>query len=130
MVPKAVHEILRFDAPIQARARYLADSVEVGDRRVRAGRVLLLLIGSANHDERQFPDPERFDVGRAPNQHLSFGGGAHHCLGAALALAETRIAFERLLDRFDVLEPAGASSRQLGGAFRGYATVPVVARAS
>jgi cytochrome P450 len=125
----AVDEVLRFDAPIQARARFVTNPVMVGDRVVRAGRVLLLLIGSANHDERQCPDPERFDVGRSPNQHLSFGGGIHYCLGAALAHAEARIVFEQLIARFDGLEPAGAPTRHLDGGFRGYATVPVAGRA-
>ena len=67
---------------------------------MKPGQVVLAVLGAANHDPDQFPDPDRFDAGRAPNRHLAFGLGIHYCLGAPLALAEAQIAFSTLLRRF------------------------------
>ncbi|MEU8108441.1 cytochrome P450 [Nonomuraea muscovyensis] len=125
LLPTAVEEFLRYDAPIQGTARLVRSPVEVGDHTVRAGRVLVLLLGSANRDERQFGDPGRLDVGRDPNPHVSFGGGLHHCMGAALARVEGAVAFGRLLDRFGAIEPAGPALRRTNTTFRAYASVPV-----
>jgi cytochrome P450 len=124
----AAEEALRYDAPIQIRARFVVEPMEVAGRLIRPGRVLHLLIGSANRDERRFARPERFDVTRFPNPHLSFGGGIHHCLGAALAKLEGRVALEALLGRFAVLEPAGEPVPRSDGGFRGFAAVPVAGR--
>lgn len=125
LVPTAVEEFLRYDAPIQGTARLVLEPVEVGERRVRPGRVLVLLLGSANRDPRRFAEPDRLDVGRDPNPHVSFGGGLHHCMGAALARVEGAVAFERLLARFPVLEPLGPATRRTGTTFRAYASVPM-----
>ena len=105
-------------------ATVVTDTARIGGQTIKAGRVLILLLGSANHDERQFVDPERFDVTRKPNPHVSFGGGVHHCLGAALARLEASIALSRLL-RFAVFEPAGRPVRRLSPGFRSYVTVPI-----
>jgi len=121
----ASDEFLRFDAPIQSRIRLVLAPVEVGGRTIRPGRVLFLLLGSANRDERQFADPDRLDIGRRPNRHLSFGGGIHHCLGAALARIEGEVVLEHFVRRFARLEPAGPPVRQVDSAFRGYASVPI-----
>ncbi|MEU6476609.1 cytochrome P450 [Streptomyces sp. NPDC047017] len=125
LMQSAVEEFLRFDAPIQATARLVREPVEVAGRTVRAGRVLVLLLGSANHDERRFPDPERLDIGRAPNPHLSFGGGAHHCLGAHLARIEGRAAIGWLLRHAPALKAAGEVVRRPSVTFRSYRSVPV-----
>ncbi|MFI6491081.1 cytochrome P450 [Streptomyces sp. NPDC050564] len=128
LLPTAVDEFLRYDAPIQATARLVKEPVQVGGRTVRPGRVLVLLLGSANHDERRFPDPERLDVGRTPNAHLSFGGGAHHCLGAGLARIEGQAALGWLLRNAPALEAAGDVVRRPSVTFRSYRSVPVSLR--
>ena len=73
---------------------------------VRTGEMVVTLLGAANRDPRTFPDPDRFDVGRAGAAPLSFASGIHYCLGAALARAEGQVVFDRLLRRFPVIEPA------------------------
>ncbi|MER7274932.1 cytochrome P450 [Dactylosporangium sp. NPDC000244] len=130
LVGTAVEEFLRYDAPIQLTARLVREPVDVGGRTIRAGRVLVLLLGSANRDEHRFADPDRLDVGRSPNPHVSFGGGPHHCLGAVLARAEGRVVFEHLLARFAAIEPAGPAVRRRDATFRGLAGVPVAVRAA
>lgn len=125
LVPRAVEEFLRYDAPIQAGVRRVLAPIEIGGRTVRPGRVLVLLIGAANHDERAFTDPARLDVGRSPNPHVSFGGGWHLCLGAALSRLEGEIVFGRLLERFAAIEPAGPAVRRPSPNFRTLDSVPV-----
>lgn len=101
MVPGAVEEILRFEPPALQAARYVTRNVEFHDATVPAGSAIILLIGAANRDERRFgDDAETFDVTRAPRQHLTFGVGAHYCLGNALARIEGRIALDEIMNRF------------------------------
>ncbi|MFI6491082.1 cytochrome P450 [Streptomyces sp. NPDC050564] len=133
LLPTALEEFLRWDAPIHTTTRLTLEPVEVGGRTLRRGRVVVLLLASANHDERQFADPGGLDVGRRPNAHLSFGGGVHHCLGAMLARVEATAVFDRLLDRFTALDPAGEEDwRPSGGGFRfpycAYRSLPVQIR--
>jgi cytochrome P450 len=130
LIPLAVEEFLRYDAPIQSRLRVVLDPIDVGGRTVKPGRLLLLLLGSANRDERRFARPEELDVGRHPNPHVSFGGGVHFCAGAALARMEGAIVFDRLLERFSRLEPAGEPVRDVGRAFRAFSHVPIAVEAS
>jgi cytochrome P450 len=125
LVPRAVEEFLRYDAPIQAGVRRVLAPVEIGGRTVRPGRALVLLIGAANRDERAFADPDRLDVTRDPNPHVAFGGGWHLCLGAALSRLEGEIVFSRLLERFRVFEPAGPTVRRPSPNFRTLDSVPV-----
>jgi cytochrome P450 len=124
-IATAVEECLRYDSPIQWVARYVREPVELDGRAVRAGRALVFVLGSADRDPRQFPDPDRFDVGRTPNQHLAFGGGNHTCMGAALARLEGRVLVSRLLHRFRALEPAGPRVRRPHPSIRAYASIPV-----
>jgi cytochrome P450 len=126
LVPTAVEEFLRFDAPIQAGVRRVLEPIEIGGRTIRPGRVLVLLIGAANRDERVFTDPDRLDVGRDPNPHVSFGGGWHLCLGAALSRLEGEIVFGRLLSRFATIEPDGPAVRRPSPNFRTFDSVPVL----
>lgn len=101
LVPGAVEEILRFEPPALQAARHVTRDVEFQGATVPAGSAIILLIGAANRDERRFgPDAERFDVTRSPRQHLSFGVGAHYCLGNALARIEGRIALDEIMNRF------------------------------
>lgn len=128
LLPSAVDELLRFDAPIQGVARMVREPIEIEGRTIRAGRVLVLLLGSANRDERQFSDPDRLDLTRSPNAHVSFGGGPHGCLGAYLARLETSIALEVLLDTFGSIEPAGPPERERATRFHVWRSIPTSAR--
>jgi cytochrome P450 len=134
LLPLAVEEIFRYDAPIQGTARIVRRDVELAGRRLRPGRILVLLLGSANHDERVFAEPERLDVARRPNPHVSFGGGGHRCLGNVLAREELAVVLERLLARVASLEPAGEPVRRTTATWmRFHASIPVAvtpARAS
>jgi cytochrome P450 len=99
-IPGAIEELLRFEPPSPVQARYVTRDVEHHGQVVPAGSALLLLNGSANRDDRRFPDGDRFDIHRRIDHHLSFGQGAHFCLGAALARLEGRIALDEVLARF------------------------------
>jgi cytochrome P450 len=98
--PPAVEEMLRFESPLQFVERRASGPTTLGDAAVQADETVKLLLGSANHDERVFRDPDAFDVRRSPNPHLAFGYGIHLCLGAPLARIEIPIAIESMLRRF------------------------------
>jgi cytochrome P450 family 142 subfamily A polypeptide 1 len=127
LVPGAVEESLRWVSPIKNMARTATRDVELAGSRIAAGQKLLLLYPSANRDGDQFPEPDTFDLARAPNEHVAFGFGPHFCLGAALARLEVRAAYERLLDRLPDLhlvedaEPA----RRPANFVSGYESMPV-----
>ena len=106
-IPTAVEEMLRWVTPIQNMNRTLTRDVEMHGEKMREGERVLLLYPAANRDERQFPDPDTFDVTRTPNDHVAFGGfGTHFCLGASLARLELRVLFEHVLRRLPDLELA------------------------
>ncbi|MGP0051404.1 MAG: cytochrome P450 [Solirubrobacteraceae bacterium] len=130
LVPSAVDESLRYDAPIQVSLRLATETVSVAGRRIHEGRVLVLLIGSANRDERRFADPDRFDVTRRPNPHLSFGGGPNYCLGAALARQEGVVALGRLLARTRAIELDGEPQRPALVNLRCWGRLPIRVRPS
>jgi len=126
LVPRAIEEILRFEAPSPVQARYVNRDVELHGTTVPEGSVLLMLTSSANRDERKFADPDRFDVRRTIDHHLTFGYGLHFCLGAALARLEGRVALEEVLDRFpdwEVLEHR--AERVHTSTVRGWHRLPV-----
>ena len=100
LVPAAIEEILRFEAPSPVQARYVMNDVEHYGQTVPQGSVILLLTAAGNRDERKFENPDVLDVRRTSDRHLTFGYGIHHCLGAALARLEGRIALEEVLKRF------------------------------
>lgn len=106
LLPMAVEEMLRYDGPVQLTIRRANHPVVVGGVEIASGTLALVLIAAADRDPAQFPDPDGFDVGRQPNDHLAFGAGIHHCLGAALARLEARIAFGAILGRFGCLRLA------------------------
>jgi cytochrome P450 len=106
LIPTAVEELLRYDSPVQFTSRVLKADLTLGGKHLRAGQTVLLVLGAANRDPAQFPDPDRLDVGRADNKHLSFGLGSHYCLGAPLARLEGRIVFETLFRRLPGLRLA------------------------
>jgi cytochrome P450 len=94
-----VEEMLRYVSPVQLTGRALTEDCEFGGVEFAAGDFAMLLIASGNHDPEQFEDPERFDVTRTPNNHLGFGFGIHHCLGAPLARMEAQVALTSLVRR-------------------------------
>ena len=99
-IPDAVEEVFRYTSPSQYQGRVTTRDVEWYGRTVPKGARILLLTGSANRDEREFPDPDRFDVERRPEQHLALGQGVHFCLGASLARLESRVVLEEFTKRF------------------------------
>jgi len=101
LIPGAIEELLRFEPPGPHVARYVAtEDVSFQGQTVPAGSALLMMLASANRDERHFEDPDRFDIHRKPGGHLTFGRGAHFCVGAPLARLEGRVALEEVLKRF------------------------------
>jgi cytochrome P450 len=100
LVPDAIEEILRFESPAPHVGRCVAkEDLVVRDTKIPAGSVMLFLLGSANRDDRRFPDGDNFDIHREVTRHLTFGNGIHLCMGSALARMEGRIALEELLVR-------------------------------
>ncbi|OAA27516.1 cytochrome P450 [Frankia sp. EI5c] len=126
-IPRAVEELLRYEPPGPHVARYVTEDVEYHGRTVPAGSALLLMLASANHDERRFPDPERFDIHRDVGQQVTFGHGTHFCLGAALARLEGRIALEEVLRRWPDWEvDLDAARRAPTSTVRGWDSMPAV----
>lgn len=109
LIVNVLEETLRYDGPIQNLFRQATQEMEVAGTRIPAGSPVLLLVGSANRDERKFPDPERFDIFRNTEGHVGFGFGVHFCLGAQLARLEARAALEGLLQRFPRLSRTDAA---------------------
>jgi cytochrome P450 len=104
LIPNAIEELLRFEAPSPVQARAVMKDVELHGTTVPAGDALLLLTAAANRDDRRFDDPDRFDIHRRIDHHLTFGYGLHFCLGAALARLEGRVALDEVLSRFPTWE--------------------------
>jgi cytochrome P450 len=100
MIPNAIEELLRYEAPSPVQGRWVTRDVELHGQTVPAGSKMLLLTGSAGRDDREYSDPDRFDVARKIERHLTFGYGIHFCLGASLARMEGRVALEETLRRF------------------------------
>lgn len=127
LIPAAIEELLRFEPPSPAQARYVTTDVEFHGQVVPAGSVMLAINGSANRDERQFSDPDRFDIHRKINRHVAFGFGIHFCLGAALARLEGRVALEELLKRFPTWEVDWEHAEQAHtSTVRGWNKLPIV----
>ena len=119
LLDSAVDELLRYDSPVQLNGRSALVDLELGGKRIRAGEVVLSLIGAANRDPEVFHDPESLDIGRQEKSHLSFGRGIHYCLGAPLALSEARLAFATILKRFSSIRLALEPRHLKGVVLRG-----------
>jgi cytochrome P450 len=127
LIANAVEELLRFEAPSPVQGRWTTRDVSLHGVHIPHDSKVLLLTGSAGRDERAFPDPDRFDVRRTMQHHLSFGYGVHFCLGAALARLEGRIALEETLKRFPTWEvDPGAVTRVHTSTVRGYREVTIL----
>ena len=120
-----VEEMLRFDSPVQVTSRWTPTELTVADLHVPAGSEVFALIAAGNRDPRRFDRPDVFDPDRANNTSLSFGAGAHFCLGQALARMEAQVAFPLLLERFPEIAPAGVPERKDRITLRGYASMPL-----
>ena len=128
LIPSAVEELLRFDSPVQVDVRYALDDCDVNGFPLRRGDGVVMLLGAANRDPGRFPAPDRLDVGRGAQNHLAFGRGIHHCLGAPLARLEGRVVLETLLERFGslrLLDPRPAFRNSV--VLRGLHALPVSA---
>jgi len=127
LIPNAIEEILRYEAPSPVQSRYVAADTEHYGKTIPEGSVMVLLNGSANRDERHFADADRFDVQRRVGRHLSFGYGIHLCLGAALARLEGRVALDEVLNRFPDWEIDYDSAKQARtSTVRGWEKLPVL----
>ncbi|MBJ7601382.1 MAG: cytochrome P450 [Candidatus Dormibacteraeota bacterium] len=125
LIRPAVEELLRFDSPVQLTARVALEPFEMGAQEIQAGDMLIALLGSANRDGGQFSDPDRLDLGREPNPHLSFGRGIHFCLGASLARLEAQVAIGALVSRFPRLRLQGTVRRSPTVTLRGVRRLPL-----
>jgi cytochrome P450 len=127
LLPTAIDEVLRFASPVQFDPRRATRRVELHGVEIAPDDYVLAWIGSANRDEKVFEGPERFDVGRERNPHLSFGFGAHYCLGANLARLEAQVAIRVLLERARSIELASHAPQPLhpSPVFRAFTALPV-----
>jgi len=127
LISSAVEEMLRYDTAVQRGWRIAAGDIEIDGCRIKKGELVLPMLGAANRDPAQFPEPDRFDICRQDNKHLGFGYGIHFCLGAPLARLETPIAINTLLRRFPNLrlETENLTWRQ-DIALRGLIELPVI----
>jgi cytochrome P450 len=126
LIPAWAEETLRYDNSSQALARLALEDVELPDGKIQAGEKVVLLIGSANRDERVFPEPDRFDIERDTSASLSFGQGNHFCLGASLARMEARVALEevlRVMPDYEIEHSGIARVHSVN--VRGFAALPV-----
>lgn len=131
LLPAAIEEMLRFVSPVIHMRRTASADTEVGGQKIGRGDKVVLWYGSANRDADAFADPDRFDIGRAPNEHLAFGGGGvHYCLGANLARVEIRAIFARILERMGTIERTGPVERLSSVFINGPRRMPVRATES
>ncbi len=132
LIPNAIEEILRFECPVQAVARTVAEPIEFDGATFAKGELIVALIGAANRDPEVFPDPERMDVTRERLKPLSFGGGIHFCIGAQLARIEAEVVFSALLRRMPDIQLTDIGPPKWRDSFtlRGLTTLPVTWTAS
>jgi cytochrome P450 len=125
LIPAAVEEILRWANPLHYFRRTATTDTQLADVRIAAGQKVAMMYTSVNRDSAVFKDPQRFDIHRDPNPHLSFGTGGHFCLGVHLARLEGRVFFEELFDTFGTIEPTGTPSRQRSNLNNALKSLPV-----
>jgi cytochrome P450 len=126
VAPSAVNELLRYDGPVQSTGRQALEDVPLGNKIIKQGQRVTVFLGSANHDEAHFAEPEVLNLQRSDARPLSFGHGIHTCLGAALARMETQVAFSELARRFPKLEvDTTAPEHNPSISFRGLMVLPV-----
>jgi cytochrome P450 len=126
LIPSAVEELLRYEAPSQYTSRIAPEDVEIGGKTIRKGQATIVVMAAANHDPERFADPDRIDIRRKDNRHLAFGWATHFCFGAPLARIEGQEAFEAMLRRLPdlALEPGPLLWRRNLG-LRGLEALPI-----
>jgi cholest-4-en-3-one 26-monooxygenase len=125
LVPSAVEEMLRWVTPVMYFRRTATRDTEMRGQKIREGEKVVMYYTSANRDEDVFPEADKFDVGRTPNEHMAFGGGQHFCLGASLARLEIRVMFEEIVRRVPDIELAGPVRRLRSNFINGFKTIPI-----
>jgi cytochrome P450 len=125
LITDAIDESLRVESPLQAWSRFCPDGGTVDGVEIPPGTRVAVFPGSANRDERHYADPERFDIRRAPSDHVAFGHGIHMCVGAPLARMELTSVVTALTQLVTTIEPAGEAAIRLNNTTRGLATAPV-----
>lgn len=132
LAASAIEELLRYTSPLDiASVRLAREEVNFGPNKIPRGELVLAVLGSANHDDSQFPDPDRLDITREPNRHVAFGQGAHFCLGAPLARLEGKLALTAVFRRFPNLglaQPRESLRWRRSTIFRGLEALPVLVR--
>jgi cytochrome P450 PksS len=127
----AIEELLRYTSPLDlASQRFAGEDLQIDSETIRQGDLVVALLGSANHDETQFVNPDTLDLKRDPNRHVSFGQGVHFCVGAPLARLEGEIALLTLFQRFPTLklaQPASTLRWRKSLIVRGLEALPVEA---
>ncbi|MFF4396330.1 cytochrome P450 [Streptomyces sp. NPDC001480] len=124
-LPQAVEELLRWHPPVLTFRRTAVRDTELGGRRIRAGAKVVVFHASANRDERVFTDPDRLDLARTPNPHVSFGDGPHVCLGAHFARLQLRLLYEEALGALPALRLAGPAERLVSNFINGIKSLPL-----
>jgi cytochrome P450 len=125
LLTAALEELVRWDSPVQLTARVVGEDCKLGGRQLRRGELVMPLLGAANRDPAQFPEPDRVQLTREPNQHFSFGRGIHFCLGAPLARLEGRLAIGSLVRRFPDVRLDGEPVRSETVTLRGLRRLPL-----
>ena len=126
LVPTAVEELMRYDTPLQLFERWVLDDIEIDGTVIPRGAEIAMLFGSANHDPEVFEDPERLDLTRADNPHISFSAGIHYCIGAPLARIELAASMTALLEKAPTLSLAEEPRRKPNFVIRGLEGLDVV----
>ena len=128
LIPQAIEEAVRWEAPLLTITRVATRDTELAGHPIPAGSTVMLVLGAANRDEDRYPDPDRFDIFRAPKPNISWGHGVHVCLGMHLARLEMRVALELLLNRLPDLrlDPEGDDPHIRGQVFRSPTSLPVL----
>jgi cytochrome P450 len=118
--------VLRYDSPVQLTSRRTAGPASVGGHPITAADEIVVMLAAGNRDPRKFTDPDRFNPARTGVGPLSFGGGAHFCIGAALARLEAAVAFPRIMTRFPEITAAGPPVLKESLVLRGFESLPVL----
>jgi hypothetical protein len=126
LMPSAIEEMLRFEPPSQHTGRVASEDTEIGGKIIRKRQAVMAVMAAGNRDPERFPEPDRFDIERADNRHLSFGWAQHFCFGAPLARLEGQIALETLLNRFENIQLApGKLEWRSNSGLRGLKAMPI-----
>ncbi|WP_220199052.1 cytochrome P450, partial [Ktedonospora formicarum] len=126
LITSAVEEILRFESPSQITGRHTKEAIEIAGQSIGPDQSIMLVLGMANRDPRQFTNPDHFDIQRQENKHIAFGLGGHYCLGAPLARLETQITLPIVIKRYPYLSLASHKGHwRKNPTFLGFETLPV-----